>query len=203
MNRQITAIAACALLLLTATPSPAQMNGHRWLVGVDAVAGTVARDKDAADIVIDEKAGGLGVQVGYLLKPSFMLRFYAAAADHDTNEPDVSIRFGGGTLDAVFLFHEGRPFRPYLFAGLGGFRAMSRQQDLTYDIQGSGAAFGAGMHLRLGSRATLHGALRVEAINWESAGVTWDRPGGSIEARAPIDENGWASKVAVGVAFWL
>lgn len=203
MNPKLVPAAACALLLLPAAPSLAQAPAGRWMLGLDAVAGSVARNDDAADLVIDEKGGGLGLQVGFLLKPSFMLRLCAAATDHDTTDPDVTIRLGGSTIDAVFLFRHGLPFRPYLFAGLGGFQAKSRQQDLTYDISGTGLAVGAGMHLRLGGRATLHGALRVEAINWENARATWERPGGSVEVEVPIDEDGWASKVMLGVGLWL
>lgn len=206
-----SAAALAALLFVTAVaiapaPARAQDPQHRWLLGLDLVAGTVGDNEDATgpdDITIEQKAGGLGLQLGWLLKPSFMLRLSAVGADHDTSDPDVTVRFGGGTLDAVFLFREGLPLRPYLFAGVGGYQAESRQQDVVYDIRGPGVAFGAGLHLRLGARATLHGALRVEAINWEKASVLLDLPGGDLEVEAPIDEDGWASKVMLGVAFWL
>jgi hypothetical protein len=208
--RRAVLVAALALTVtltaaLGAVPAQAQMADHRWLLGVDLVAGTVGENEDAEPdaIIIDEKAGGLGLQFGYMLKPSFMLRLTAVGADHETSDPDVTIRFGGGTLDAVFLFREGKPFRPYLFAGVGGYQAQSQQDDVIYEIRGPGVAFGAGMHLRLGSRATLHGALRVEAINWEEARVLLDLPGGDLEVDAPIDEEGWASKVMLGVGFWL
>lgn len=198
-----TLAAVCAL---AAAPARAQMNEHRWLLGLDLVAGTVADNEDADPAlgpVIDQKAGGLGLQFGYLLTPSFLLRLSAVGADHETSDPDVTIRFGGGTLDAVFLFRDGQPFRPYLFAGAGGYQAEAKQDDVTYEIRGPGLAFGAGMHLRLGARATLHGALRVEAINWEKASALLDLPGGDLEVEAPIDEDGWASKVMLGVSFWL
>ncbi|MBM4130286.1 porin family protein [bacterium] len=201
-----SAIVLIVVLMLSAAPGRAQMNEHRWLLGVDLTAGTVGGNDEADgtdDIVIDEKAGGLGLQFGYLLTPSFLLRFCAVGADHGTSDPDVTIRFGGGTLDAVFLFRDGHPFRPYLFAGLGGYEASTRQDQVQYEIRGPGLAFGAGMHLRLGARATLHGALRVEAINWEKAGVRLDLPGGEVQVEAPIDEDGWASKAMLGVAFWL
>lgn len=197
---------ALALALLAAAPARAQMNEHRWLLGLDLVAGTVGENEDADgpdDIVIDEKAGGLGLQFGYLLTPSFLLRLTAVGADHETSDPDVTIRFGGGTLDAVFLFRDGRPFRPYLFAGVGGYQAESKQDGVLYEIRGPGVAFGAGLHQRLGARATLHAALRLEAINWEKATALLDLPGGEVEVAAPIDEDGWASKVMLGVAFWL
>lgn len=205
--RRAAALAALAVLLpLTAAPARAQTMEHRWLLGVDLVAGTVGENEDADgpdDIVIDEKAGGLGLQFGCLLTPSFLLRLCAVGADHQTSDPDVTIRFGGGTLDAVFLFRDGHPFRPYLFAGAGGYQAESRQAEVVYRIRGPGVAFGAGMHLRLGARTTLHGALRVEAINWEKAGARLDLPDLDIEIETPIDEDGWASKVMLGLGFWL
>lgn len=200
------AVVLIAFLALAAAPARAQMNEHRWLLGVDLVAGTVGGNDDAdgpGDIVIDEKAGGLGLQFGYLVRPSFLLRLTAVGADHDTSDPEVTIRFGGGTLDAVFLFRDGHPFRPYLFAGVGGYQASSRQDEVVYEIRGPGLAFGAGMHLRLGARATLHGALRVEAINWEKAGAQLDLPDVEVQIETPIDEDGLASKVMLGMGFWL
>lgn len=208
--RRVALAAALALVSCTvlgaATAAHAQFPEHRWLLGLDAVAGTVGDNEEADgpdDIVIDEKAGGLGLQLGYLLKPSFMLRLSAAGADHETSDPDVTIRFGGGTLDAVFLFRDGQPVRPYLFLGLGGYQAQARQDEVEYEIRGPGLAFGAGAHVRLGAQVTLHGALRLEAINWEEATATLDLPGGDVEISAPIDEEAWASKVMLGVAFWL
>jgi len=194
---------AALLAVVGAGQAQAQAPERRWLLGLDAVSGTIDDNELTEDIVINQKANGLGLQLGYLLKPWFMLRVSAIAVDHETSDPDVTIRIGGATLDAMFLFRDGQPFRPYLFAGLGGYEAASQQAALVYDIRGPGAAFGAGAHLRLGDCATLHGALRVESINWEKAGATWEQPGGAIEVAAPIDEEGWASKVMLGVGIWL
>jgi hypothetical protein len=194
---------AALLAVVGAGQAQAQAPERRWLLGLDAVSGTIDDNELTEDIVINQKANGLGLQLGYLLKPWFMLRVSAIAVDHETSDPDVTIRLGGGTLDAMFLFRAGKPFRPCLFAGLGAYRAESQQAALVYDIHGPGVAFGAGAHLRLGDCATLHGALRVESVNWEKAGATWAQPGGAIEVAAPIDEDGWASKVMLGVGIWL
>lgn len=200
-RRLITA--AALLTAIGAGPARAQAPERRWLLGFDAVAGTIDDNEQTADIAINQKAGGLGLQLGYRLKPSFMLRFSAIATDHETSDPDVTIRIGGGTLDAVFLFREGNPFRTYLFAGLGVYQAASRQAALSYSVRGPGAAFGVGAYRQLGGCATLHGSLRVESVNWEKSGATWEQPGGRNEVAAPIDENGWTSKVMLGVGFWL
>lgn len=194
---------AALLTIAGAGPARAQTPERRWLLGFDAVAGTIDDNETTADIAINQKAGGLGLQLGYRLTPSFMLRLAAIAADHETTDPDVSIRVAGGTLDAVFLFRDGNPFRTYLFAGLGAYQAASRQAALSYSVRGPGVAFGVGAFRRLGDCATLHGALRVESVNWEKSGATWEQSGSRSDVAAPIEEDGWTSKVLVGVGFWL
>lgn len=194
---------AALLTVMGVGPAQAQAPERRWLLGFDGVASTIDDNEQTEDIAINQKADGLGLQLGYLLKPRFMLRVSAIAADHETSDPGATIRLGGKTLDAMLLFRDGKPFRPYLFAGLGAYRAESQQATLAYDIHGPGVAFGAGVYLRLGDCATLHGVLRLESINWEKARATWEHPDGAIDVEAPIDEDGWASKVMLGVGFWL
>jgi hypothetical protein len=194
---------AALLTVVGVGPVQAQAPERRWVLGFDGVASTIDDNEQTEDIAINQKADGLGLQLGYLLNPSFMLRFSSIAANHETSDPGATIRLGGRTLDAMLLFRDGKPFRPYLFAGLGGYEAESQRAALVYDTHGPGVAFGAGVYLRLGDCARLHGALRVESINWEKAGATREQGGGAIDIHSPIDEDGWASKVMLGVGIWL
>ena len=197
------ALAACFALTVSLAAMPAAAQDGRWQIGVDAVSSTIGDNENAGDVKIDETGSGGGFQVGHLLVPGFMLRLAATSAQHETSDPNVDIRIGGVTFEALFLFREGQAFRPYLFAGLGGYMAESQQQELVFDISGPGATFGAGGHLRLGSRVTLNAGLRVDAINWETARVSYITPTGTVRIEVPIDESGWASKVSLGLGFWL
>lgn len=197
----VTALIAC---LAAAAPAAAEGDfGGRWLLGFDAVSSTVGANEDAAVLLIEETAPGVGLQIGYLFTPNFQLRLFAAAAEHETSDPDVKIQVGGGTLDAVYLFRAGQKVRPYVFGGLGGFTVESQQADLLYKAEGPGMALGGGVHVMLGRKVSLHGALRYEAINWDKVTATYDGPGGSASVTVPVDEEGTAGKVLVGVVFWL
>ncbi len=190
-------------LVVVATAVPAAAWQGNWLIGLDGLASTIGRDDNADVVVVDETAGGGALQIGYLISPTFMVRLYAAAAVHPTNVADIEIRFSSSTFDALYLFRPGRRFRPYIFGGLGGFRLDSDQDDLHYEARGGGVSFGAGMHLELGSRVTLHGSLRLEGVNWNDVNATIDTPSGRISVRQPIDDSGIASKLTVGIGVWL
>jgi hypothetical protein len=192
---------AAAVAAINARPAAA-WNG-RWCVGLEALSSHVGKSDEADAVTIETNAGGGGMQVGYLVSPSFMVRMWAGAADHETSDPDVTIRFGGGSFDAVYLFRPGTTFRPYVFGGVGGYMAESQQDDLTYDVSGPGIAFGGGAHLQLANHWTLHGSLRLESINWDTATVTYDGPDGDVQIESPIDDSGWASRVSVGIAAWF
>lgn len=188
--------------LMAATAAPAQQG--RWMVGLDVVSSRIGENEEADEVVVDETAPGGAIQVGYLVTPSFMLRLYAAAADHPTSQAGIDLRFGGGTIDAVYLFREGYDVRPYLFAGLGGFSLESRRGDLTYKTEGPGMTAGAGMHAMLGGRVSLHGSLRVEWVNWRETSATITAPGGgTATVTTPVDESGTAVKLTLGIGFWI
>jgi len=196
-----------ATLALMASPGAARAAGdvpgaQRWLIGLDIAATTLSTNAQADGIIIDAKAAGPALQVGWLWKPCLMVRAAAGAADYGTNLPDVKIRVGGGTIDAVFLFREGRTFRPYLFAGVGGYEALSRRDNLAYAVSGTGLAFGTGAHLRLGRDVTLHGSVRVESVRWPETAVTLDGPDGPVPVAEPIDRDGWGSRVMIGLGWW-
>jgi len=208
MNARRTLQHLFALTLLTslaAAPPAAAADGDggRWLFGFDAVSSTVGANEDAAAVLIEETAPGAGLQIGYLFTPNFQLRLFAAVAEHETSDPDVKIQVGGSTLDAVYLFRAGRKVRPYVFGGLGGFTVESQQADLLYKAEGPGMALGGGVHVMLGRKVSLHGALRFEAINWDKVTATYSGSGGSASVTVPVDEEGTAGKVLVGVVFWL
>lgn len=191
------------LILLLAGAACAQEG--RWMIGLDALSSSIGKNDNASTVVVDESAPGVGFQAGYLFTPTFMVRLYAGSADHHTNDPNVDIRFGGGTVDAVYLFSPGAKVRPYVFGGVGGFKLESQQASaLSYSAEGGGAALGAGLHVMLGRKVSLHGSLRFEAVNWNKVTATYTASNGSQAiVSTPVDENGNAAKFTVGLSVWL
>lgn len=192
----LAAFALAGVWLPAQAAEPAHV--QRWLLGLDAVASTLNANDKQPEVLLDERANGPGLQVGWLLKPTLMLRACAAAADHGTNVEGASLRVGGGTFDAVWLMREGQAVRPYLFAGAGGYQAVATDETLVYEISAPGLAFGAGWFLRLRGSVSLHGELRVESVRWPAAEVTL---AGQPVAEL-LDRDGWGSKVMVGLAWW-
>ena len=139
------------------------------------------------------------LQFGYLVAPSFLLRLYVSGAVHETTLPDLEILYSGGLLEAVYLFHPGESFRPYVFGGLGGFAAESTLDDFTYSMEGPGASFGAGLYYHFTPYVSLHSSVRIEAVNWETAKVSV----GAVEIEVPVDESGSAAKFTLGLGFWF
>ncbi len=203
MSRNTPLFAALAIALVLAAGGAAAQDG-RWMIGLDGLSSHIGDNDDEPAISVDEQAGGGALQVGYRFSPTFMLRLYGGGADHGTSDPDIDIRFMSSFLEGVFLFGESRPFRPYLFGGLGGFQLESQQGDLLFEANGAGISFGAGAHYLVGRSVSLHGSLRLEAVNWDKASVTYEAPDGStLSVETPVDDSGFASKLTLGVAFWF
>lgn len=186
------------LITLLAAGAAAAQDG-RWLLGLDGLSSYIGDNNEEDAVSIDEQSGGAALQFGYRFSPNFMLRLYAGGASHPTNVGDIEIALISSLIEGVYIFRDGRAFRPYLFGGLGGFKVESRHDDLVFGLEGGGVSFGAGAHYLLGDTVSLHGSLRLEAINWNTAAVSLG--GSTIEA--PVEESGSASKVTFGVAFWL
>jgi len=197
-----TILTTLLLAALLAAGAAAAQDG-RWLIGVDGLSSFVDDNNDEDLVSIEEKAGGAALQFGYRFSPAFLLRLYAGGADHATNVGDIEIRFIGSLVEGVYLFRDGRDFRPYLFGGIGGFKLESQQDALLFDVEGAGISFGTGAHYLVSDGVSFHGSLRLEAVNWSKVTVTYSDPGGDVAIETPVEESGFASKLSFGVAFWL
>jgi hypothetical protein len=202
MNGPTLTMTTLLLAALLAAGGAAAQDG-RWLLGLDGLSSHIEDNNEEDIFVVDEQSGGLALQVGYRFSPSFMLRVYGGAAEHATNIDGIDIAFLGSLLEGVYLFGDGNAFRPYLFGGLGGFKLESRQDALLYEADGAGISFGGGAHYLLGGTVSLHGSLRLEAVNWNNVSVTYEDDSGAVSIETPVEESGFASKVTLGVAFWL
>lgn len=196
-------ILTTVLLALLLAPGAAEAGG-RWLIGLDGLSSRV-EDNDQEDAVsIEETAGGGGIQIGYFLNRNLLLRLYVGGADHATSDSDVEIVFAGGLIEAAYLFRAEHALRPYVFGGMGGFAIDSQRESLEYQAQGVGTGLGLGVFYDLGRRVSLHGSLRIEAVNWETVSVTYTAPGGTeVDVETPVEDSGLASKLTLGLAIRL
>lgn len=155
-------------------------------------------------VYIEESGGGMSLLIGYGFTPSFTTRITTGAAEHKTSDPDVTFLYGGASIEAVYYFREGNPFRPYVFGGLGGYVMKSMKGNLTYSTAGPGTTLGGGFTCFLNEHFALDCDLRMEFINWETKVAEIDIGGGTVTTvETPIEEEGEAGKMMVGVSYWF
>lgn len=200
---QLTALVLLFVFLLPVQDLHAAGNENPWMIGLDFLSNRAGDEDDYEDFRIEETGGGAALQVGYRFTPSFLLRLYMGGAVHETNYADVEVTFAGGLIEAVYLFRPDQSFRPYVFGGLGGFQAEAKEDALTYSTEGPGASFGGGLYYWFGPHVSLHSSARIELVNWDTATYSIDTGSGTIEAKVPVDDEGSAAKLTLGVAFWF
>lgn len=195
-----------ALLLVFLLPAPdahAARDENPWMIGLDFLANHAGDEDDYQDFSIDEKGGGAALQFGYRFTPRFLLRLYLSGAKHETDYADVDVTFSGGLIEAMYLFRPDEAFRPYLFGGVGGFKAEAKEEVFTYSTEGPGASFGAGLYYWFTPHVSLHSSVRLEAVNWDKTTYSIDTGIATIEAEVPVDDEGSAAKFTLGMAFWF
>lgn len=206
MNKNTIRFAPLVLLFVFLLPVQdvhAARDENPWVIGLDFLANRAGDEDDYEDFRIEETGGGAALQVGYLFTPSFLLRLYLGGAVHETDYADVDVSFGGALIEAAYIFRAGEAFRPYLFGGVGGFAAEAEENNLTYSTEGPGASFGVGLYYWFNPHVSLHSSARLEAVNWDKATYSIDTGSATIEAEVPVDDEGSAAKLTLGVAFWF
>ena len=192
-----------AILLAIFVTGSALAVENRLMIGIDGVSNNIGEDDDLVSPLVDQKGDGGALQVGYLFSPNFQVRLYASGATHETDDPNVDILFSGALIEVVYLFNADQRFRPYLFGGLGGFVAESREGSVTYETEGSGAGFGGGLHYFMSRYVSLHSSARFEAVNWETLRVAVETDLGTIGAVVPAEASGGAAKFTLGLSLWF
>lgn len=201
------AAVAAALALVPAVVRASDTGG--WTIGLD-LASSHADFEDRTEssppnaVFIEDQGGGANLLLGYGFTRSFAVRLDLAGARHETTDPDVEFLLSSATIEASYLFRDPEAFRPYILGGVGGFTARSRRDDFDFDVTGPGVTVGAGFLYFTGKRFALDFALRGDLINWEKATARVTLPGGSTAVvDTPIQEEGSAGKVLLGVSWWF
>ena len=208
--RTLTALAAaltCAWAALSPLAAAAAEGTRGFSLALDAHRSHIGADDPAAGspddaLFVDEVGNGGSLSLGWGFTPTFTLRLVMTGSRHETTRDDVDLRLTGITLEAVHYFQPGRPLRPYVFGGLGGFRGESQDDPFTWESEGGAVVFGAGLAYFLSRDFAFTFAARGEAINWDKTPATLALPGGgTLVSEQPVDEGGLAGKFAVGMGW--
>ncbi len=161
-------------------------------------------DGSPGSVFIGEQGVGVVVALGYGFTPAFATRLVLSGASHETSDPDIDVQFGAGTLEAVYLFRAGAPFRPYLFGGVGGYSLESQEDAFHFETTGPGVTLGGGLLYFVSEHVGLDAALHLDFINWEKQTAEIEGPSGStVVVETPIEEEGSAARFAFGLGWWF
>lgn len=191
------------------TPAESAAGTEGFLLGLDFGTSHIGADDPSADdpaasVYVDETGGGASLLLGYGFTPSFTLRLNVSGAQHDTSDPDTEFWISSGTIEALYLFRNPDPLRPYIFGGLGGFSMRSRRDELDFEVTGPGAVVGGGLVYFLGENFALDFAVRGDFINWEESTATYTFPNGTTATvAAPVEGEGSAAKFLFGAGWWF
>ncbi|MGQ0722486.1 MAG: outer membrane beta-barrel protein [Candidatus Eiseniibacteriota bacterium] len=202
--------AAAIFALVAAQADPAAASDTRgFMMGLDLGTSHIdAQDESsgapAGSVFIEDTGAGASLLFGWGFTPSFALRLNASGGQHDTSDPDTEFWLNSGTLEAMYLFRNPQPVRPFVLGGVGGFTMRSRRDDLDFETTGPGVVLGAGLVYFAGERFAFDFEVRGDFINWDEATATLTQPGGSqIQIDVPIEEEGSAAKFLFGVNWWF
>ncbi|MBN1824651.1 MAG: outer membrane beta-barrel protein [Candidatus Eisenbacteria bacterium] len=156
-------------------------------------------------VYIDEDGGGLDLQLGWAFTESFLLRLRLSVAEHDTDKDNIDFYSGSGVFEAAYLFRLGRPLRPYVMGGLGGFFMSAEEGDAySYETTGSGAVIGGGLVYFFNDHFALDTCLRLSFINWANKTAETKLPDGTtFRVETPIEEEGEGGNLMIGLSYYF
>lgn len=208
--RRARSIAFAAVLAGLAIPSTSHaMSTQGISFGLSFHSNYIGRqerstDEPSGSVFIDERGGGLSLYGGYGFTPSFALRLSLDGSVHETTDAAIEVEHSSVVIEGMYLFRDGQLVRPYLCAGIGGFRVHSRQGSYDFATTGPGAGFGGGLEIFVAQNVALELGARVDAINWEEQrAVRTESDGSETVVKTPVEKEGGAAKFRLGVSFWI
>ncbi|MFH1681627.1 MAG: outer membrane beta-barrel protein [Candidatus Eisenbacteria bacterium] len=206
-RRRVLGTGLLAAVLLFA-PAGAGADTKGFMLGLDLHYSGIGAEEESAtshenSVFVDEDGGGATLLLGYGFTEAFALRVSMNASNHETSDSDVDVLYANSTIEAMYVFRHGWPFRPYLFGGIGGCSLESRYDPFRYETSGPGTAAGAGFLYFPGEHFAIDVALRFEFINWDKATAELVTDQGTLTVETPIEDEGSAVKVLFGVNYWF
>lgn len=155
-------------------------------------------------VVVGENGPGGTLLLAYGFTPSFAGRLSISGAEHTTTDPDIDVQFSSVTIEGAYIFRAGTSVRPYLYGGVGAFSVASDQEAFDFETTGPGIDMGVGLYSFLGDHFVFDAALRFDFINWETQTATRRLENGDeLIVETPVDEEGGAAKILLGVGWWF
>lgn len=191
-----------------AFPGSARADTEGFLLGLDLHYSKIGTE-EASDtspensVFVDSDGGGVTLLLGYGFTPSFALRFALSGSNHETSDSDVDVAYANALIEAMYVFRPGEMFRPYLLGGIGASSLESRQDPFRYETTGSCASLGVGLLYFVNEYFAFDAAGRLEFVTWEKASATLDTDHGDITVETPVDDEGSAGKIFLGVNYWF
>ena len=203
----VTVVLAAALV--PSDGSAAGGSARGTLLGVSLHSNHIGSDDRPPDapsgsVFLDENGGGLTLVAGYGFTNAFALRLALDGAVHETTDPAIEVTHSSVVMEGVYYFRSAQLARPYVAAGVGGFQVESRQGQYDFATTGPGAVLGTGLQVFVAEHVALDFGLRADWINWEEQRATrHEGDGTETIVQTPIEEEGGAVKLRVGVNFWI
>jgi hypothetical protein len=195
-------------LMLLLLAGPARPDTKGFLLGLDLHYSKIGAEEESESsgdnsVFVDEDGGGVTILVGYGFTPSFALRLAGSASNHETSDSDVEVIYSNSLIEAMYIFREAAPLRPYILGGIGGARLESRDDPFRYETTGSCADLGFGFLYFTGEHFAIESALRLEFVNWDKATASLETDHGTVTVETPVEDEGSALKVLFGVNYWF
>ena len=197
-----------ALLVTTTGAAPAWADTKGFAIGLQLHSSQLGSVENAAgdvpsSVFIRENGGGLGLWTGWGFNESFTMRLALDLVGHETSDDDIRVGYGSVAIEGLYLFREPDALRPFLLGGIGAFALASRDDAYDYSTTGPGILVGGGIYYFLGSTFALDFSGRGEFVNWQEK--TARRIDGNDETivTAPVEREGVAGKLTLGVSLWF
>ncbi len=204
-NNQRTALGILITLMFFSSPLLAQetqedSNEKGFYLGIRFIGSSLhVDDSEDADFFIKDDGGGAQLQAGYRFNNAFSLELSMGGAKHDTSDPRIDALIGAVQIFAQYHFSPGRPFRPYIKGGFGGYGLSLKEDNAEIQIEGGGVTFGGGFdyffspHFALGVDLT-HNVIKYEEANLSAGGfsIGWE-----------IDEEGSMTSLGLALAYYF
>ncbi len=194
-----------SLLLVIASPLHAEeakdsMDEKGAFIGVKLIGSSLhLDDQPGSDFFIKDDGAGMQLHTGYRFNSVFALDVTLGGARHDTSDPRLDAKIGSIQIFALYRFVPGRPFRPYIKGGIGGYTLELEEQSVDVRIEGGGIAFGGGFDYFFSPRFSLGADFTHNLINYEE--VSLEAEGFSVGLE--IDEEGSMTSLGMALTFYF
>lgn len=156
---------------------------------------------DANQLFVDEHGGGVVFRVAYAFSPQVDLGLSLAGASHATTIDELEVVHATFAFDLRYSFLPAERARPYIEGGLGGATLALNNDEYDVEVRGGVALLGAGVVYNVTRHLRLDGGARLEFINWTEVRVTRHGESETVTLEDPVEDDGGAVKLTLGLGW--